>query len=82
MLHAANGVFRGYKRILIIANGTDIIVWGASFFNYIGADKLRVSFGIENKLLCHLMDKPETPSSDDIAVTESFIISLHSVHCA
>ena len=27
--------------------------------------------------LCHLMDKPETPSLDDIAVIESFIISLY-----
>ena len=82
MLHAANGVFRGYKRILIIANGTDIIVCGTSLFNDIDADKLRVSFGIGNKLLCRLMDKSETPSSDDIAVTESFIISLYSVYCA
>ncbi len=31
--------------------------------------------------LCHLMDKPETPSSDDIAVIESFVISLYSVSC-
>ena len=31
--------------------------------------------------LCHLMDKPETPSSDGIAVTESFVISLYSVSC-
>ena len=31
--------------------------------------------------LCHLMDKPETPSSDDIAVIESFVISLYSVTC-
>ena len=31
--------------------------------------------------LCHLMDKPETTSSDDIAVTESFVISLYSVYC-
>ena len=27
------------------------------------------------------MDKPETPSSDDISVTESFVISLYSVSC-
>ena len=26
--------------------------------------------GMGNKLLCHVMDKSETPSSDDIAVTE------------
>ena len=31
--------------------------------------------------LCHLMDKPETSSSDDIAVIESFVISLYSVSC-
>ena len=31
--------------------------------------------------LCHLKDKPETPSSDDIAVIESFVISLYSVSC-
>ena len=31
--------------------------------------------------LYHLMDKPETPSSDDIAVIESFVISLYSVSC-
>ena len=31
--------------------------------------------------LCHLMDKPETPSSDGIAVIESFVISLCSVSC-
>ena len=28
---------------------------------------------------CHLMDKPETPSSDDIIFIESFVISLYSV---
>ena len=32
-------------------------------------------------MLCHLMDKPETPSSDGIAVIESFVISLYSVSC-
>ena len=52
MLHAANAVSHGYKRILIIANDTDIIVGllGISFFSDIGADKLWVSFGIGNKL--------------------------------
>ena len=50
MLHAANAVAHGYKRILIIANDTDIIVLGISFFSDIGADKLWVSFGIANKL--------------------------------
>ena len=50
MLHAANAVSHGYKRILIIANDTDIIVIGISFFSDIGADKLWDSFGIGNKL--------------------------------
>ena len=36
--------------ILIIANDTYIIVLVISFFSDIGADKLRVSFGIGNKL--------------------------------
>ena len=40
MLHAANAVSHGYTRILIIANDTDIIVLGISFFSDIGADKL------------------------------------------
>ena len=31
--------------------------------------------------LCHLMDKSVTRSSDDIAVIESFVISLYSVSC-
>ena len=31
--------------------------------------------------LCHLMDKPETPSSDNIVVNESFVISLIWVSC-
>ena len=135
MLHAANAVSHGYKRMLIIANDTDIIVIGISFFSDIGADKRWISFGIGNKLrnisihdicstmsstkakappafhaltgtdntsffsgtgkksayakwstrpeltttLCHLMYKPETPSSDDIAVIENFVISLYSV---
>ena len=81
MLHAANAVSRRYKRLFMIANGTEIIVLGTSFFNYIGADKRCVSFGIGNTLLCHLMDKPETTSSDDIAVTESFVVLLHSASC-
>ena len=33
MLRAANEVSHGYKRILIIANETDIIVPGISFFS-------------------------------------------------
>ena len=39
-LYAANAVSHGYKHILIIANGTDIIGLGISFFSDIGADKL------------------------------------------
>ena len=50
MLHAAYAVSHGYKRILIIANDTDIIVLGISFFSDIGADKLWFSSGITNKL--------------------------------
>ena len=40
MLHAANAVSYGYKRIRVIANDTDIIVLGISFFIDSGADKL------------------------------------------
>ena len=40
MFHAANAVTHGYKRILIMAKDTDIIVLGISFFSDIGADKL------------------------------------------
>ena len=76
MLHAANAASRGYKRILIIENSTYIILLGTSFSNDIGADKLWVSFGIGNKLLCHLMDKPETPYSDDIAASQVYQVSL------
>ena len=88
MLHAANAVSYGYKCILIIANGTVIIGLGISFFGYIGVGKLWLSFGIGNKwqnisiydsFVMHLMYKLETPSSDDIAVTESYAISLYSV---
>ena len=50
MLHAANAVSHSYKRTLIIANDTDIIVLGISFFSDIAADKLWVSFGIGNNL--------------------------------
>ena len=42
MLHAANAVSHGYKRILIIANDIDIIVLEISFFGDIGiGNKLR-----------------------------------------
>ena len=40
MLPAANAASHSYRRILIIANGTDIIVLGISFFSDIGVDKL------------------------------------------
>ena len=50
MLPAANAVSHGYQRILIIANDTNIIVLGISFFSDIGANKLWVSFGIAYKL--------------------------------
>ena len=50
MLHTANAVSHGYKRILIIAKDTGIIVQGISFFSDIGADKMWVPFGIGNKL--------------------------------
>ena len=40
VLHAANAVSHGYKRILIMAKDTNIIVLGISFFSNIGADKL------------------------------------------
>ena len=51
MLHAANAVSNGYKRIVIIANDTDIIVLGISFFSDIGCVcHLWVSFGIASKL--------------------------------
>ena len=50
ILHAVKAVSHSYKRILIIANDTDLIVLRISFFSYIGDDKLYVSFGIGNKL--------------------------------
>ena len=65
MLHAANALSHGYKRILIIANETDIILLGISFFGDIDADKLWVSFGIAKKLrkipihhICSTMSSP------------------------
>ena len=47
---AANAALQGYKHILIIANDTDVIVLGISFFTRIGAEKLWVSFGMGKKL--------------------------------
>ena len=43
MLHAANAASQGYKRILIIANDTDVVL-AISFFNEIGVEKLWVTF--------------------------------------
>ena len=72
----------GYKPILIIANGTEFIELGISFFSDIGADKLWLSFGIGNKLqnisihdsfVMHVMGTLEIP------VIESFVISMYSV---
>ena len=89
MLHAANVVSHGYKLILIITNDTDIIELGISFFGDIGAAKLWLSFGIGNKLqnisihdsiVMHQLDMFEIRSSDHIAVTGSFVISLYSVY--
>ena len=49
--HAAKAVSRCYKRILSIANDTDIIILGIlSLFSYIGADKLWISLGVGNKM--------------------------------
>ena len=86
MLHAANAVSHGYKRILIIAKDTDILVLGISFFDDIGADKLSVSFGIGNKLrnisirdICSTMSsaKVKEPSApaDIRSVTSHFRVS-------
>ena len=66
-----------------------------AFHALIGSDNTSFFSGTGNKyayakwstrpaltaMLCHLVDKPETPSSDDIAVIESFVISLYSVYC-
>ena len=132
--HSTNAVSHGYKRILTIANDTDIIVLGISLFSYTGADKLGFTWNWKqisehfhswhlqydvfrhNKALpafhaptgsvnpsffsgtgkksakwstrpeltitlYHLMVKPETPSSDGIAVIESFVLSLYSISC-
>ena len=50
MLHAANVVSQGCKRILMIANDTDIIVLAVHLFAEIVADKLWVTLGLEKKL--------------------------------
>ncbi len=46
ILHAANASSQGHKRILVIANDTDVIVLGISFFSMISAEKLWVTFGM------------------------------------
>ena len=61
-----------------------------AFHALIGSDNTSLFSGTGKKsayaklttTLCHLMDKPETPSSYDIAVIESFVISLYSVSCS
>ena len=55
-----------------------------SFFSGMGKKSAYAKWSTRPDLtttLCHMMDKPETPSSDDIAVIESFVISLYSVSC-
>ena len=55
-----------------------------SFFSGTGKKCVNAKWSPRPELIatiCRLMDKPETPSSDDIAVTESFVISLYSVSC-
>ena len=56
-----------------------------SFFSGTGTKSAYAKWSTRPELTttpCHLMDKPETPSSDDIAVIESFVISLYSVYCS
>ena len=67
MLHAANAASQGYKRILIIANDTDVVVLAVSFFNEIGAEKLWVTFGKGKKIryisihdVCNAMSPEKT----------------------
>ena len=55
-----------------------------SFFSGMGKKSAYAKWSTQPELtatLCHLMDKPETPSSDYIAVIERFVISLNSVSC-
>ena len=55
-----------------------------SFFSGTGKKSAYAKWSTRPELtatLCHLMDKPDTPSSDDIAVIESYVISLYSVSC-
>ena len=56
--------------------------YNTSFFSGTGKKSAKWSTRPElTATLCHLMDKPETPSSDYINVIESFVISLYSVTC-
>ncbi len=50
MLHAANASPQGYERILIVANDTNIVVLGISFFTEIGAEKVWICFGTRKRL--------------------------------
>ena len=53
-----------------------------SFFSGTGKKYVYAKWSTRAELtttLCHLMDKPETPSSNDIDVIESFVLSLYSV---
>ena len=56
--------------------------YNTSFFSGTGKNSGYAKWTTRPELtttLCHLMDKPQTPSSDDIACFESFLISLYSV---
>ena len=46
LLHARNAAKNGHRQILIRANNTDVIVLAISFFVYIRADKMWVTFGV------------------------------------
>ena len=55
-----------------------------SFFSSTGKKSATQKWSTRPELtttLCHLMDKPETPSSDDNAAIESFVIPFYSVSC-
>ena len=46
LLHARNAAKNGHRKILIRANDTDVIVLAISFFVYIRADMMWVTFGV------------------------------------
>ena len=55
-----------------------------SFFSGTGKKSAYAKWSTRPELtttLCHLMDKPETPSSEDTTVIKSFVISLYSMYC-